>query len=336
MDHNVQAARLKEMLVHIGRMPEGAAPGHTDGHAEGLAPLSAAAAIRAQLSAEQWSAAGQLLDGHSISLKKMAEIERIVRPVGRPAAIVAHGSYDLGPPWGHLMNNPARATINRALLSVGQIAVPGDAVNPLAGTGFLVGDALVMTNRHVAEIFVQGMGTAELRFRAGMAPVIDFDSTTRVKIEQVVLMHPFWDLALLRVAAVPSHIQPLTLARTLPASGPREIVVIGFPGHSASSPDGPEYEDELRTFGDQYDRKRVQPGQLGPRMSVDSEGSMVMALTHDSSTRGGNSGSPLLDVRTGQVVGLHFDGDYLDQNYAVPSDELARDAGIVAAGVQFA
>ena len=336
MDHNVQAARLKDMLVHIGRMPEGAAPGNIDGHLEGMAPLSAAAAIKAQLSAEQWSAAGQLLDGHSISLNKLAEIERIVRPVGRPAAIVTHGSFDVGPPWGHLMKNPARATISRALMSVGQIAVPGDAVNPLAGTGFLVGDRLLMTNRHVAEIFVQGIGTSNLRLRAGMAPVIDFDAATRVKIEQAVLMHPYWDLALLRVAAVPSHIKPLILARTLPGSSEREIVVIGFPGGSASQPHEPEYEDELKTFGAQYDLKRVQPGQLGPRMSVDSDGTMVMALTHDSSTRGGNSGSPLLDVRTGQVLGLHFDGAYLKQNYAVPSDELARDPEVVAAGVQFA
>ena len=42
-------------------------------------------------------------------------------------------------------------------------------------------------------------------------------------------------------------------------------------------------------------------------------------MTHDSSTLGGNSGSALIDVATGRVVGLHFAGRYLEANYAVPT-----------------
>ena len=43
-----------------------------------------------------------------------------------------------------------------------------------------------------------------------------------------------------------------------------------------------------------------------------------------------------LSVRTGQVLGLHFGGVYLDANYAVPAWELARDARVADAGVRFA
>ena len=48
-------------------------------------------------------------------------------------------------------------------------------------------------------------------------------------------------------------------------------------------------------------------------------------MTHDASTLGGNSGSAIIDVDSGEVVALHFAGEYLKANYAVPMYELARD-----------
>ena len=42
-------------------------------------------------------------------------------------------------------------------------------------------------------------------------------------------------------------------------------------------------------------------------------------ITHDCSTLGGNSGSVLLDLQTGEAVGLHFAGLYLQDNFAVPA-----------------
>ncbi len=59
-------------------------------------------------------------------------------------------------------------------------------------------------------------------------------------------------------------------------------------------------------------------------------------MTHDSSTLGGNSGSAIVDVQTGRIVGLHFAGAYLKANYAAPTHELARDPRVVGAGVNFA
>ena len=59
-------------------------------------------------------------------------------------------------------------------------------------------------------------------------------------------------------------------------------------------------------------------------------------MAHDSSTLGGNSGSAIIDVETGHVIGLHFAGEYLKANYAVPSFELARDTRVLDAGIKFA
>jgi phosphatidylserine/phosphatidylglycerophosphate/cardiolipin synthase-like enzyme len=44
--------------------------------------------------------------------------------------------------------------------------------------------------------------------------------------------------------------------------------------------------------------------------------------THDCTTLGGNSGSVLVDMLTGKVVGLHFAGIYKEANLAVPASEL--------------
>ena len=41
-------------------------------------------------------------------------------------------------------------------------------------------------------------------------------------------------------------------------------------------------------------------------------------MTHDCTTLGGNSGSPVVDLATGKVCGLHFSGGFLRTNYAVP------------------
>ena len=46
-------------------------------------------------------------------------------------------------------------------------------------------------------------------------------------------------------------------------------------------------------------------------------------MTHDASTLGGNSGSAVIDIDSGDIVALHFAGEYLKANYAVPMYELA-------------
>src|SRR5262249_27243842 len=75
-------------------------------------------------------------------------------------------------------------------------------------------------------------------------------------------------------------------------------------------------------FGEVYDKKRLAPGQI---MSVGPE-----ELEHDCSTLGGNSGSPVVRLGTGEVVGLHFSGVFLQANYAVPAPRVRE----LLAGVQ--
>ena len=111
----------------------------------------------------------------------------------------------------------------------------------------------------------------------------------------------------------------------------RDVVVIGYPALDPRN----DIPLQNQIFEGKYEVKRLQPGKLRKRESVRSFESTVSAATHDSSTLGGNSGSAVIDVQTGEVVALHFAGRYLKANYCVPTYELVRDPRIVDAGLNF-
>src|SRR6478735_1577387 len=97
--------------------------------------------------------------------------------------------------WSQLSEEPIRTKIEACFPSVGRIDATGV---PYGGTGFVVGDGLIMTNRHVAMIFAQGIGTRSATFQAGQSASIDFyqelgrDNTDRLAIEKVMMIHPYW------------------------------------------------------------------------------------------------------------------------------------------------
>jgi endonuclease G len=80
-------------------------------------------------------------------------------------------------------------------------------------------------------------------------------------------------------------------------------------------------------------KKRLMPGRLTGMKATDSFGRSVKALAHDCTTLGGNSGSAVIDVEGGRVVGVHFSGEPLVANFAVPTWELASDGRLAGAGV---
>jgi endonuclease I len=272
---------------------------------------------------------------------EMGALEAIVLPRGRPVIDVVDGGYPApGAPWRHLDEAAHRAAIEPAIRSIGRIEIPEHPALPYAGTGFVVGDGLIMTNRHVAELFVLGLGLRELRFRPGLESVgVDFvreirhpEPSTFFRVERVLMVHPYWDMALLRVAGLAEPQRPLELEPLHPDDlQAREVVVIGYPARDPRN----DLALQDRIFRRTYRVKRLQPGKARGARRTRSFGHDVDALAHDSSTLGGNSGSAVLDARSGRVLGLHFGGAYLESNYAVPAFELSRDGRVVDAGVRF-
>ena len=276
--------------------------------------------------------------GEPLSPEDSFIAEAIILPNERPVVDVVNGTYDTPPPpFKHLGKKSARARIQAALPAIGRVELPDHPSLPYGGTGFVVGDGLLMTNRHVAELFATGLGRETLSFIPGQSAAVDFlrerdrPDSLLFQIGRVAMVHPYWDMALLVVDGLTS-VTPLSLSTAPPGDlRERDVVVVGYPALDPRN----AVDVQNRIFAGVFNVKRLQPGRLRDVESIRSFGHPVAAVTHDSSTLGGNSGSAVVDVKSGEVVGLHFAGVYLEANYAVPTHELALDRRVVEAGVNF-
>jgi endonuclease G len=277
-----------------------------------------------------------------LSAAEFGALEAIILPDLRPAVDIIGGKFTVTHSlWKPIFDDEkVRQRVERAIPSIGRIELPGNKQYPYGGTGFVVGKGLLMTNRHVAQIFASGLGDRRLDFIAGAQAGINFvreqghiDDGKTFMVDRIVMIHPYWDMALLAVKGLDGGPDPLKLslsdARDLPD---RNIAVIGYPAFDPRNPS----DVQQQVMGGRYNVKRLQPGELKAAMGTASFGKVVRAATHDCSTLGGNSGSALIDLDTGEVLGLHFGGEYQKQNYAVPAEALGQDSRIVDAGVQFA
>jgi endonuclease G len=281
----------------------------------------------------------KLLNGGPVLPGELATIEAIIDEDLRPAFDVVNGDFRADHPrWMHLQEPARKQMIQRCLPSIGRVELPGHPTMPYGGTGFVVGDDLLMTNRHVAEVFASGVGTRSLAFRDQRGGAVDFvrehmrPPGAIFHVRGIVMIHPYWDMALLRVPGISAGRQPLRLAiedaRDL--SG-REIFVVGYPAFDPRNP----ADVQNGVFQGRYGIKKLQPGELKGAVKSGSYGKWVQAAGHDCSTLGGNSGSAVIDLASGAVLSLHFGGRYHELNYSVPAGALARDARVVDAGVAF-
>lgn len=301
-------------------------------HAEGFETESARLELNAAESALEKLATGQILNPDEEYL-----VEAIILPDERPAIDIKNGKFEITHHlWTHLGTDAGlRSNIETAIASVGRVELPDHPRYPYGGTGFVVGDGLLMTNRHVAELFARGLGTQGLYFIDGVQCALDLEreigskAAKLLKVRSVVMIHPYWDMALLKVDGL--NRSPLVLLADEQNPG-RDITVIGYPGFDPRN----DADVQNTVFRKVFNVKRLQPGKLGQRREVvDNWRKRVSAITHDSSTLGGNSGSAVIDVKSGKVVALHFGGRYLDANFAVPAFELARDERVLQSGVKF-
>ncbi|MEO8378083.1 MAG: serine protease [Acidobacteriota bacterium] len=250
-------------------------------------------------------------------------LEAIVLLFGRPALLIQDG--DFAPPpdeWKQL--NGKRDLLKGIFPSVGRVDLTGHHTYEWCGTAFLVGENILMTNRHVAEIFSEKKGK-EYPFLSGVKPRIDYkeefqrDVAQEFKIEKVLGIHPTYDLSLLQVAkgtkSKPSP-KPLSVSSKPPkATKDGELAVIGYPAFDSRN----GRQEQLDIFNNIFNVKRLQPGKsTGLKQTPE-------ILGHDASTLGGNSGSCIVDLDTGTVIALHFGGQYLKGNVSVPLWKLTKD-----------
>ncbi|KAB2920650.1 MAG: trypsin-like peptidase domain-containing protein [Dechloromonas sp.] len=249
------------------------------------------------------------------------DIEAIVRTTGRPALFVKNGTFSVpdSEVWKNRLET-GRSTIESAISAVGRIELKNHSDFEWVGTGWVVKDNIVVTNRHVAQEFALKGTSGSFQFRRNyenkeIGARIDlreeYMQPEESEFKVVKILHiedeegP--DIAFLEVEFIGLNAPaPIKLAESTYAGA--YVAAIGFPAWDGKRNDPAVMR---QVFNDIYDVKRLQPGQI---VKVAEN-----YITHDCSTLGGNSGSPVIDLSTGEAVGLHFAGSYLKENSAVPA-----------------
>lgn len=251
------------------------------------------------------------------------ELEAMVRMAERPAILVRDNTIDFNGVedyWkGRLQQRAAQ--VHSGILAAARVEARNVPRYDWVGSAFLVAKNRVVTNRHVAEMFAEGRGTS-VKFRAyshlagaGLNFKRELDrpdqQETIFEATRVLYMAapPKPDLAVLEInwrdqpPRTPLELQTQDLVQD------QAVMVIGHPGENFKTR---RKADMHRIFAGGFGVKRLAPGEI---MDVSREGGTE--FTHDCSTLGGNSGSAVLDLETGRVIGLHYAGWEERENFAV-------------------
>lgn len=205
---------------------------------------------------------------------------------------------------------PQRAVVEALLPGVALIGWIGGGG---FATGFLVSPRVLVTNRHVAEYmarFEDALGSEH--FLAWFADQEQPGRDAGVPIRRVIDGHPTEDVALVELAREAPDAVEVHIAREPALQVGDRVIVVGYPLFDARSP---HCVDAL--FENVFSVKRASPGEI---TSVDGH-----RFAHDCSTLCGSSGSPIIDCRTGLVVGIHASGQFAFQNTAVSSSAIHAD-----------
>jgi S1-C subfamily serine protease len=248
-----------------------------------------------------------LENGKDPDARGLAALQLMIKLL-RPAPLIESanvGGLDVQaeeafPEWSSFTN-----VVRPILNSIGRI---NDSEGRGVGTGFLIDEKTIITNAHVLSVLsrgtmVLGKGQATIDFRKEYR---GFEEEARA-ILSTVAVDETHDLALLRIVPADGDCQRPLKTRANGISANAAVVAIGYP-----------FDDPMRNplfingiFENIFWVKRAAPG----RIIETSE----TVLTHDCSTLGGNSGSPLLSMGDGALVGVHREGLFMYVNSAVPA-----------------
>ncbi|MCB9592791.1 MAG: trypsin-like peptidase domain-containing protein [Sandaracinaceae bacterium] len=278
----------------------------------------------------------------ALSDEEKEALHLFVHLVGRPALRTNGGKLlKLPPTWPALKK--ARGVIEDLIQGVGRLDGPNGDV---AGTGWFVAAERVITNNHVVailcglDVFNDLDWRAKLdQVRAATSATWEADAAKRPhwnagdappwsglagRVRSIVALHDTHDAALLEVVGVPhSRDLALPLSGAAPEPAGTPVYLAGYPAayRNATSP---VVLDLLFGGASSVVSKRVCPGKL---LGAANE-------THDASTLGGNSGSPVIAFGDHRVRGLHYGGTYGTANYCVPFSALVGDPFLADEGVE--
>lgn len=318
MTNDDEARRFDEARARLNNTPE---------LREAIAKQSAAGKLPEGLVPPDLAEAvsrGDALESLDLQLDRL---EAIIKLVGRPPLIIRNGVIELEPLPGFAADTDALIRgVQPSVKSVGRVEFLNHSM-AWGGTGWVIGaegpDRIIATNRHVAKLVARrladGRGLflrdpihgkrygAKLDFEEEVGS--DPDKAKPFRVTEVVYLadDSSPDVALLRItgAELPD---PLPLSERA-AQLDERVCLIGYPAYDSRN----DADAQARYFKGLFDVKRFAPGFVTQAL----DGAEDSLLQHDCTSLGGNSGSPLISLETGEVVGLHFAGRYGVANSAV-------------------
>ena len=226
----------------------------------------------------------------------------------------------------------AKPLLDMTIPAVGRIELEGGRLD-WVGTGWLVADGILVTNRHVANEFAMRKGEG-FTFRMGneqpIAAAVDFvqefenPSTLLFKLVKPLYIEDDRgpDLAFFEIDV---NVGDARLAKAIQLADDvvetENVATIGYPAYDSRIPEPDLME---RIYGRMYNKKRLAPGGV---TRVEKA-----RLLHNCTTLGGNSGSVVFDLDNGHALGLHFSGTFLETNYAVRADVVKKTLASVRSG----
>jgi endonuclease G, mitochondrial len=263
------------------------------------------------------------------AVEKQIELESIVMRRQRPVLAIRDNVTELifideadSEIWGERLKK-ARALLDSAIPAVGRIDLTGARLD-WVGTGWLVAENIIVTNRHVANEFAaRSEGFAfKMGLNGQISADVDFlqeiDNSKRLVFKLLKPLHieepPGPDVAFFEIEIVSGNAklaEPIDLATRIVNT--ENVATIGYPAYDSRIPEPDLME---RIYGRIYNKKRLAPGGVTQIEST--------RLCHNCTTLGGNSGSVVFDLTNGQAVGLHFSGSFLATNYAVRADVVKK------------
>lgn len=261
----------------------------------------------------------KMRQGQEPTPDELSALEIVIRLL-RPVVFSRNGNLDdLPEAAGHNLHpqeykdlwNDFRKKVTPFLYSIGRIEFADDGRH--VGTGFLVRDGLIATNRHVLGVLTYGSealasGKARIVFKQEAGATNP--PTEIVPLEGVAAIHPSLDMVLLAIGK--STRPPIDIVAQ-PVAEFEQVAAIGYPADDRAN--NPVFLSAV--FQGQFGVKRAALGEVLD--GVDSP-----TFFHDCSTTQGNSGSPVFSLKSGSAIGIHRAGYFMYRNEAVDAKALMQ------------
>ncbi len=257
----------------------------------------------------------KLQAGARLTETEWKALELMIR-LSRPTALIRCGVPEPLPSGKPSRQFPGwkafRAKIAPYIHSVGLI-LPGTgrvSSRKGIGTGFLVRPDVLVTNYHVFNLLKVDGGAPQGSVRF-LFEDDNYENEPVITVKRAIYVAPKDDLAALKLSVAGSA-TPLELDKS-GAQLEMQVVAIGHPFKDSER--NPKFISSV--FGDKLFVKRASPGEITPARNGDAD-----MFDHDCSTLGGNSGSPIVSIDSGKVVGVHREGLFLERNTGIRTEPL--------------